>query len=87
MTDFEKQYVEIIDNTELDSFDSLMNGLEKLLDLVESNSSVDQELIEKAVSKAEEYKAKAAKLLKQERQDILTICEINGINPEDVGMK
>lgn len=87
--DFEKQYKEITNDIDHESFDSLMSGFEKLLDLLESSNETDvpSELIEKAVKKAEEIKAEAAELLKKERQDILAACNRFGIDPDEVGMK
>lgn len=87
--DFEKQYKEITNDIDHESFDSLMSGFEKLLDLLESSNETDvpSELIEKAVKKAEEIKAEAAELLKKERQDILAACNRFGIDPDEVGIK
>lgn len=85
--DFEKQYKEIVDEINHENFDSLMSGLEKLLDLLESSNDQPSELIEKAVKKAEEVKAEAAELLKKERLDILSACDRFGIDPDEVGIK
>ena len=87
--DAEKQYKEIVSNINYDSFESLMESLEKILDILESSSenNLSPEFIQDAVTKAEEIKGKAAKLLRNEREEIISTCNKLGISPSEVRMK
>lgn len=87
--EFKKEYEDIIENLDHKSFDSLMEGLEKLLDLLEENGSkenIDNEFIEKVTDKAAEIKNEAALLLKKQRDDIIGMADLFGISLSELGI-
>lgn len=87
--EFKKEFEDIIENLDHKSFDSLMEGLEKILDLLEENGSkenIDNEFIEKVTNKAEEIKNEAALLLKKQRDDIIGLSDLFGISLLELGI-
>lgn len=86
--EFKKEYEDIIDEIDHESFDSLTNGLNKILDLLEKNSeeaSINQELYAKVILKAEELKDEASKLLKKQGQEIVNTANLFGIPLSEIG--
>lgn len=87
--EFKKEFEDIIENLDHKSFDSLMEGLEKILDLLEENGSkenIDNEFIEKVTNKAAEIKNEAALLLKKQRDDIIGLSDLFGISLLELGI-
>ncbi|KAK8897384.1 hypothetical protein M9Y10_015330 [Tritrichomonas musculus] len=89
MMELQKEYEDIVENLDHESFDSLMDGLEKLLDIIEGNSSkenVGDEFIEKVTKKATEVRNEAALLLKKQREGIIGMADLFGISLSELGI-
>lgn len=86
--EYEKQYKDIVENIDHNSFDSLMKGMEKLMDLLENMDSqnADEEFIIKALMKTQEIKDEASESLKKEGQTIFKLAAENGISLSELGL-
>lgn len=86
--EYEKQYKDIVENIDHNSFDSLMKGMEKLMDLLENMDShnADEEFIMKALMKTQEIKDEASDSLKKEGQTIFKLAAENGISLSELGL-
>ncbi|KAK8849852.1 hypothetical protein M9Y10_018438 [Tritrichomonas musculus] len=86
--EYEKQYKDIVENIDHNSFDSLMKGMEKLMDLLENMDShnADEEFIMKALMKTQEIKDEASESLKKEGQTIFKLAAENGISLSELGL-
>lgn len=86
--EYEKQYKDIVENIDHNSFDSLMKGMEKLMDLLENMDSqnADEEFIIKALIKTQEIKDEASESLKKEGQTIFKLATENGISLSELGL-
>lgn len=86
--EYEKQYKDIVENIDHNSFDSLMKGMEKLMDLLENMDSqnADEEFIMKALMKTQEIKDEASESLKKEGQTISKLAAENGISLSELGL-
>lgn len=86
--EYEKQYKDIVENIDHSSFDSLMKGMEKLMDLLENMDSqnADEEFIMKALMKTQEIKDEASESLKKEGQTIFKLAAENGISLSELGL-
>ena len=81
---YRSQFEAIVNGIDHSSFQSLMEALEGILDIVEKAN--DNEFIEMMLKKSDEIKNEAAVSLANERSDIIKLANENGIPLSELGL-
>ncbi|KAK8887659.1 hypothetical protein M9Y10_038712 [Tritrichomonas musculus] len=81
---YRSQFEAIVNRIDHSSFQSLMEALEGILDIVEKAN--DDEFIEMMLKKSDEIKNEAAVSLANERSDIIKLANENGIPLSELGL-